>query len=92
MILALDIGGTAVKLGLLDREGTICRKASADVAFDGYRTPIFTTVVAADRRFLEESGVSPEGIAVSATGQVETEHGIIIGSNGKILNYEGTRL
>ena len=92
MILALDIGGTAVKLGLLDREGTIHRKMSADVAFDGYRTPIFTTVVSAARRFLEQEQAQPEGIAVSATGQVETENGIIIGSNGKILNYEGTRL
>ena len=92
MILALDIGGTAVKLGLLDREGKVYQKASADVAFDGYRTPIFTTVVGAARCFLEKNGIKPEGIAVSAAGQVETEYGVIIGSNGKIMNYEGTRL
>ena len=54
MILALDIGGTAVKLGLVERDGTIRRKTSADVAFDNYRTPVFTTVVSAARRFLEE--------------------------------------
>ena len=92
MILALDIGGTAVKLGLVDRQGTIYQKAIADVAFDGYRTPIFTTVVSAARRFLVENAVKPEGIAVSATGQVETETGVVIGTNGKIPNYEGTRL
>ena len=92
MILAVDIGGTAVKFGLVDREGTIHRKASADVAFDGYRTPIFTTVVTAARRFLEQEQVQPEGIAVSATGQVDTETGTVIGTNGKIPNYEGTRL
>ena len=92
MILAVDIGGTAVKFGLVNREGTIHRKASADVAFDGYRTPIFTTVVTAARRFLEQEQVQPEGIAVSATGQVDTETGIVIGTNGKIPNYEGTRL
>ena len=57
MILAVDIGGTAVKLGLADREGNIRRKASADVAFDGYRTPIFTTVVSAARSFLEQERV-----------------------------------
>lgn len=92
MILALDIGGTAVKLGLVERDGTIRRKTSADVAFDNYRTPVFTTVVSAARRFLEEERIRPEGIAVSATGQVETETGVIIGTNGKIPNYEGTRL
>ena len=92
MILAVDIGGTAVKLGLADREGNIRRKASADVAFDGYRTPIFTTVVSAARSFLEQEQMQPEGIAVSATGQVETETGTVIGTNGKIPNYEGTRL
>ena len=92
MILAVDIGGTAVKLGLADREGSICRKASADVAFDGYRTPIFTTVISAAREFLKLEQIQLDGIAVSATGQVETETGTIIGTNGKIPNYEGTRL
>ncbi len=90
MILALDIGGTAVKLALADRKGNLYQKTSADVAFDGYRTPIFVTVREAARRFLGEC--HPEGIAVSATGQVETETGVIIGTNGKIPNYEGTRL
>ncbi|MBQ9212146.1 MAG: ROK family protein [Clostridia bacterium] len=92
MILALDIGGTAVKLGLVDREGNVLEKTSADVAFDAYRTPIFDTVVSSARRFLKEREVVPEGIAVSATGQVDTDTGVIIGTNGKIPNYEGTRL
>ena len=58
MILALDIGGTAVKLGLADREGTLYQKTSADVAFDGYRTPVFTTVLSAARRFLDSVNAS----------------------------------
>ncbi len=92
MILALDIGGTAVKLGLADREGKLYHKTSADVAFDGYRTPIFTTVLSAVRRLLEEQKIRPEGIAVSATGQVDTRSGTVIGTNGKIANYEGLNL
>ncbi len=92
MILAIDIGGTAVKLGLADREGNLFHKTSADVAFDGYRTPIFTTVIRTVRRMLEEHKISPEGIAVSATGQVDTQSGTIIGTNGKIANYEGLNL
>ena len=92
MILALDIGGTAVKLGLADREGRILEKGSADVAFDDYRTPVFDTVVSAARRFLKEWATAPEGIAVSATGQVDSDDGVIIGTNGKIPNYEGALL
>lgn len=92
MILAIDIGGTAVKLGLADQKGNLFHKASADVAFDGYRTPIFTTVVRSARQMLKDHHIRPEGIAVSATGQVDTESGTIIGTNGKIANYEGLNL
>ena len=92
MILALDIGGTAVKLGLVSEEGEILRRASADVAFDGYRTPIFDTVSAAAGRFLRECPAGVRGIAVSATGQVDARTGTVIGTNGNIPHYEGTAL
>ena len=92
MILAIDIGGTAVKLGLVDESGAILERASADVSFDGYRTPIFTTVLAAAERFAAAHPDGLRGVAVSATGQVETETGVVIGTNGKIPNYEGTAL
>ena len=92
MILALDIGGTAVKLGLVDQAGTVHARSTADVCFDGYRTPVFDTVLAAARRFLREMGTSVEGAAVSATGQIDTVRGTVIGTNGKIPGYEGTAL
>ena len=92
MILALDIGGTAVKLGLVDEEGTVHARGSADVSFDGYRTPVFTTAVRAADAFLQAHQTDIGGIAVSATGQVETDTGIVVGTNGKIPNYEGTNL
>lgn len=90
MILAIDIGGTAVKLGLSDRQGRLTVRTSASVCFDGYRTPILTTVIAETRRFLSDTGAAVEGIAVSACGQVDRETGTVIGTNGKIPHYEGT--
>ncbi len=90
MILAIDIGGTEVKMGRSDRQGRLTDKTSASVAFDGYRTPIQETVVREAARFL--GGERPEGIAVSATGQVDTESGAVIGTNGKIPGYEGAPL
>ena len=92
MILALDIGGTAVKLGFIDKEGNLHARHMADIRFDGYRTPIFVTVLQAIDHFIREYPYRFEGIAVSATGQIETSTGVVIGTNGKIPNYEGTNL
>ena len=92
MILAIDIGGTEVKLGWADRNGTIYEKANASVSFDGYRTPIPETVLKEAKRFAAGREEKPEGIAVSACGQVDTGTGTVIGTNGKIPGYEGTNL
>ena len=92
MILAIDIGGTEVKIGWADRQGTIHEQTSASVSFDGYRTPIPETVVREAKRFAAERGERPEGVAVSACGQVDARIGIVIGTNGKIPGYEGTNL
>ena len=43
--LGIDIGGTAVKLGIVDETGAVLAKAEESVSFDGYRTPILTTVL-----------------------------------------------
>ena len=42
--LAIDIGGTAVKLGIVDEEGRVLSKTEQSVCFDNYETPILTTV------------------------------------------------
>lgn len=92
MILSIDIGGTAVKLGLVDRQGVIHARHEASVCYDGYRTPILTTVIREARAFLAREGAQPEGIGVSATGQVDDRLGAVIGTNGKIPNYEGAQI
>ena len=50
--LGIDIGGTAVKLGIVDEAGAVLAKAEESVSFDGYRTPILTTVLKAAQAFL----------------------------------------
>ena len=92
MILAIDIGGTEVKLGWADRQGRIHESASASVSFDGYRTPLPHTVLQEAKRFAAARWERPEGVAVSACGQVDTGSGTVIGTNGKIPGYEGTNL
>ena len=92
MILSIDIGGTAVKMGLVDHEGAIHARHEASVCFDHYQTPILTTVIREAQAFLAREGAQIEGIGVSATGQVDDHAGAVIGTNGKIPNYEGAQI
>ena len=92
MILAIDIGGTAVKMGLSDREGIIYARHEASVCFDQYQTPILDTVLKEAEAFLQREGAAIEAIGVSATGQVDDAAGVVIGTNGKIPHYEGSRI
>ena len=93
--LAIDIGGTSVKLGLVDETGGILAKAEESVSFDGWQTPILTTVLAAAERFLTARGKDPqalEGIGVSATGQINSHTGVVVGTCGNLPNYIGSSI
>ena len=90
--LGIDIGGTAVKLGIVDEAGRVLAKAEESVSFDGYRTPILTTVLKAAQAFLAAQSVPAEslaGIGVSATGQIDSRKGIVAGTCGSLPNYIG---
>ncbi len=93
--LGIDIGGTAVKLGIVDREGKIIHEDSCDVSFDHYDTPILTTVINKLDEFIAANQISIRelgGIGVSATGQIDTQSGTVIGSAGHIKGWEGTQI
>ena len=92
MILSIDIGGTAVKMGLVDREGTIHARHEASVCYDNYQTPILATVIREAKAFLARENAAIEGVGVSATGQVDDRAGVVIGTNGKIPHYEGSQI
>lgn len=95
MYLGIDIGGTAVKIGMVTEEGKILLSNSYDVAFDSYETPIFDTVKKSIEIFIRENYIdmkSIEGIGVSATGQVNSNTGTIIGVGGNIKNWCGTEI
>ena len=88
--LAIDIGGTAVKLGIVDETGAVGPKAEESVNFDGYQTPVLTTVLKAARAFVETQNIDVntlEGVGVSATGQIDSRKGIVAGTCGNFPNY-----
>ena len=81
----IDIGGTAVKLGIVDETGRVLLKGEASVSFDGYQTPVLTTVRRAAKEFLTANSIPVEslaGIGVSATGQIDSRKGIVAGTCG----------
>ena len=90
--LGIDIGGTAVKLGLVTEEGQVLLRAETSVSFDNYRTPILDTVRAAAAKLLAESraaGYEPAGVGVSATGQIDSSQGIVAGTCGSLPGWPG---
>ena len=88
--LGVDIGGTAVKLGLVDENGQVVSRAERSVSFDGYKTSIMTTVANLAGEVLEKSPVKIEGIGVSATGQIDVNSGTVIGVGAQLGDWLGS--
>ncbi len=89
--LGVDIGGTAVKLGIVDASGTILQHAEQSVSFDGYQTPILTTVQRACQSFLKDFDTTQlSGIGVSATGQIDSVQGVVAGTCGSLPKWTGS--
>ena len=89
----IDIGGTAVKLGIVDEIGKVLCKGEQSVNFDGYQTPVLDTVRKAAKEFLTAQAIPVEnlsGIGVSATGQIDSRKGIVAGTCGNFPNYIGS--
>ncbi len=93
--IGIDIGGTQVKIGLVNTEGIVESMGTFDVAFDHYDTPIIETVKKRLVEFVEANQIREDqiaGIGVSATGQIDVKNGIVIGAAGHIKNWEGCRI
>lgn len=88
--LGVDIGGTAVKIGIVNEVGEVLKHTEERVDFDAYATPIIETVVKTIHHFLNDNVLALTGIAVSAAGQVDVCKGSVIGTCGNLPNYIGS--
>lgn len=91
-LLGIDIGGTAVKIGVVDEEGKILCSETRSVSFDGYKTPIMTTVIALAKEIMDKCEEKPVGIGVSATGQIDVHTGTVIGVGAHFGNWLGSNI
>ena len=91
--LGIDIGGTSVKMGIVNELGTILFKDNFNVCFDEYQTPILETVKKSIEIFVNNHKIDMKqisGIGVSATGQIDSVKGQVIGVGGNIRNWKGS--
>lgn len=95
MYLGIDIGGTAVKYGLVADDGVVDGLAEYPVDFDGYETPILDTVLKTSQEYLKgckKRGILISGIGISATGQINSRDGVVAGTGGNIKNWDQSRI
>lgn len=92
ILLGIDIGGTAVKIGVVDENGNILLSETRSVSFDGYKTSIMTTVVALAKEILDRCEEKPVGIGVSATGQIDVHTGTVIGVGANLGDWLGSEV
>ena len=91
--LSIDIGGTAVKIALVNQSGDVLILDKYSVSFDNYETPILETVLKSIDVFIYENNIHDiSGICVSATGQIDVDKGEVIGTGGNIKNYDGSKI
>lgn len=86
--LGIDVGGTALKLGLVTAEGKILSRAEHSVNFDGYRTPIIETLLRRSSTFVAALPEKPEGVGISAAGQIRVHDGMVAGTCGNWPDWE----
>ena len=88
-ILAIDIGGTMIKYGLVSSDGKILSTNKIKTESSKGLNNILNKIDNIFKRYKENN---PVGIAVSGTGQINGMIGKVIGGNPIIPNWIGTNL
>lgn len=88
-ILAIDIGGTMIKYGLVSSDGEILSTDKIETEAEKGLENILNKIDNIFKRYKENN---PVGIAVSGTGQINGMIGKVIGGNPIIPNWIGANL
>lgn len=88
-VIGLDIGGTAVKYGLLDENGVILELGEFPTEAEKGVENLFKNICKVIDKYLSDDIL---GIAVSGTGQIDGTIGKVIGGNPIIPGWIGTNL
>ena len=88
-VIGLDIGGTAVKYGLLNENGVILELGEFPTEAEKGVENLFKNICEVIDKYLSDDIL---GIAVSGTGQIDGTIGKVIGGNPIIPGWIGTNL
>lgn len=95
VLLTVDIGGTAIKAGIVDMEGKVLYKHETPSNINDYETPLIEVAKSAASVTYEYAGAQGwdiKGIGVSAAGQINSKIGQVIGACGNIPNWIGVNI
>lgn len=87
-ILAFDVGGTAIKFGIVDEQFNVV--FSDEMPTETYEGG--NGVMDAIDKKLEEYKGQYDAVGISTAGQIDFERGIVTGGTGNIPNYSGSDL
>ena len=90
--LGIDIGGTFIKLGLVDDAGNVSLRREVPIDRSGKET-VMETVMNGIDTLLKDSGLEAgafEGIGVSAAGCIDTNKGCVAENGGNIPDWSFT--
>jgi len=90
--LGIDVGGTFIKIGIVDDSGNVSMRREVPVDRSG-NEPVMETMMKGIDALLEETGLKAsdfEGIGVSSAGCIDTAKGCIAENGGNVPNWSFT--
>lgn len=90
--LGIDIGGTFIKLGIVDDAGNVSMRREVPINRDGSETVMETLMRGIDRLIADSGSDAGEfsGMGVSAAGCINTKTGCVAENGGNIPNWSFT--
>lgn len=95
MLLSVDIGGTAIKTGIVDTVGKVLYKQETPSNINDYQSPLIEVAKDAASvayEYARSQGWNVKGIGISAAGQINSKKGEVIGACGNIPNWIGVNI
>lgn len=92
--LGIDVGGTFIKLGIVDENGTVGMRREVPIDRSGSETVMETLMKGVDE-FLLEHGLDAldlTGIGVSAAGCIDTANGRVANNGGNVPGWPHTEV
>jgi len=77
-VLGVDIGGTKIAVGIVDRDGKILTQGRTPMVASGTPEAAFDAVASAIDSMLPASGAEIEGIGICAPGPLDPKSGIVL--------------